>query len=114
MSLVNITKIVNLRLTADGYRLALLIAAKVVPVSGLCHCSNADFAAALGIGKSQVSRIIQHLCREGIVYRMNPRVVMVNPAWCFQGNPAEHSRAIQEWSRLHPLGLVKRQEETAA
>lgn len=113
MGLVNITRLVNAKLPADGYRLALLIATKVVPVSSLCHCTNEAYAEELGITKNRVSRLISRLASCRLLYRMNPRLVMVNPGWCFRGTPAQHHSAMETWLKLHPIGIVKPERKTA-
>lgn len=113
MGLVNITRLVNCKLPADGYRLALLIAAKVAPVSSLCHTTNEAYAKELGITRNRVSRLIGRLCACKLVYRMNPRLVMVNPGWCFRGTPTQHAEALETWGKLHPIGVVSARRKTA-
>jgi hypothetical protein len=112
MGLINITRLIESRLPADGYRLALLIAGRVAPVSNLCHCTNNEYAAALGVTPNRISHLIQKLCKRGFLYRMNPRLVMVNPGWCFRGTPTEHQSAMETWGALHPIGIIKRPELT--
>lgn len=114
MGIVNINSLIDMRLSADCYRLALAVAGRVVPVSNLCHCSNEAFAKQLGISKNQVARLMQRLCRAGLVYRMNSMVVMANPTWCFSGTAENHALAVMEWGRLHPLGVVRREDPASA
>lgn len=108
MGLVNITRLVNAKLPADGYRLALLIAARVAPVSSLCHATNEAYAEELGIRKNRVSELIHLLAETSFICRLNPRLVMVNPHWCFHGTAIQQQDAMQTWTRLHPLGIVER------
>ena len=107
MGLINITRLVNSKLPADGYRLALLIAVKVAPVSSLCYCANREYASELGVSCNRIAHLIQQMCKCGFLYRMNRRLVMVNPGWCFRGTPTEHYQAMETWARLHPLGIVR-------
>lgn len=110
MGIVSINSLIDLRLSADAYRLALAVAARVAPVSNFCHCSNETFAKQLGISKNQVARLMQRLCRAGLVYRMSSMMVMANPTWCFSGTAEDHARAVMEWNSLHPLGIVRRED----
>lgn len=114
MGIVNINSLIDLRLSADCYRLALAVAGRVVPVSNFCHCTNETFARQLGISKNQVARLMQRLCRAGLVFRMSSMMVMANPTWCFSGTAEDHAQAVTEWNRLHPLGVVRREDPTHA
>ena len=114
MGLINVTRIIGMKLPADGYRLALLITTRVAQVSNLCHCTNEEYGRELGVHKNRVSALIGRMCKAGFLYRMNPRLVMVNPSWCFRGTPAQHHQAIETWCKLHPIGTVTVQERKTA
>lgn len=114
MGLVNITRLVKAKLPADGYRLALLIAARVAPVSNLCHSSNEQFAKELSITSNRVSRLIGKLAECKFLYRLNPRLVMVNPGWCFRGTTTQHHEAQITWGKLHPIGRMAVQKRKTA
>jgi hypothetical protein len=113
MGLVNITRLVNAKLSADGYRLALLIATRVAPVSNFCHSTNESYAQELGITPNRVSRLIGQLVACRFIIRMNPRLVMVNPGWCFRGTTTQHHTAQETWHKLHPIGIVSARKKTA-
>lgn len=106
MSLMNISRLINKRLPADAYRLALLISCKMSHGTALCHASNAEYAAELGINKNRVSTLIGQLGQLRFIARLNPRLVMVNPSWCFRGSPTEQRTCIATWQALHPIGAV--------
>lgn len=106
MSLMNITRLVKQRLPADGYRLALLISCRMSHATALCHATNDEYARELGIGKNRVSALIGQLCKLRFIARMNPRLVMVNPSWCFRGTPTEQKACIFAWQELHPIGAT--------
>lgn len=114
MGLINVKKLIALKLPADGYRLALAIADKAVPVTGLVHCSNAQYAEEIGVGNPRISKLMRRLQDAALIYRLNPRVLVVNPFWCFRGSPKEHAVAVKQWGRLHPLGAIPNQQDTAA
>lgn len=114
MGCVNLTKLINLKLPADGYRLALLIANKSVHQSGLCYCPNEELAEEIGINKDRVSKLIGRLCEAKLIYRVGPRSVLVNPLWCFRGLSVDHRKAIELWQSYHPIGMVRRQAEQQA
>jgi hypothetical protein len=114
MGLINITRLVDANLPADGYRLALIIAARAVPVTGLCLCSNEEYGKELGVSANRVSRMIGKLVQAKLIHRAGPRLVMVNPGWCFRGRPAEQHAALQTWMKLHPIGIVRKQERKSA
>ena len=113
MGLVNITRLVNAKLPADGYRLALLIATRVAPVSNLCHSTNEAYAQELGVTPNRISRLIGQLAACQFLFRMTPRLVMVNPGWCFRGSTTQHHEARETWMKLHPIGVVKLARKTA-
>lgn len=111
MGLVNIKKLRVLRLPADAYRMAFVIAERAAPVTGMCHCTNAEYAEMLGVRLKRVTELLGILRKHSLIYRVGPRTVLANPVWCFRGTPKDQYAAIEEWSRLHPLGIVRRQQE---
>jgi hypothetical protein len=111
MGLVNIKKLYTLRLPADAYRLAFVIAERVAPVTGMCHCTNQEYADLLGVRLQRVSDLVRILREHRLIYRVGPRTVLANPSWCFRGTPQQQYAAIEEWSRLHPMKIVRREPE---
>lgn len=108
MGLVNITKLVRADLPADGYRLALLIAVRAVSVSGFARCTNQEYAQELGVTPTKVSHLIRLLCDLDFIYRAGPRIVIVNPYWCFKGTPLQHHVAIENWLKLHGMTVIEK------
>jgi hypothetical protein len=113
VGLVYISKLIDLHLPADGYRLALKLMA-TSGYGGVCSLPNKQIAAELGIDKSRVSRLVALLERAGVCQRFGTRrgAIMVNPTFCFRGSKAEQDKAIQEWCRVRPIGIVP-QRKTA-
>ncbi len=114
MGLLNITRLVQADLPADAYRLALVIAARAVPVTGLVYCLNAEYAEELGISRKYISRLIGILGKANFIYRLGPRTIMVNPGWCFRGTPEQQDIALEAWAKFHPLGIVRRGDRRIA
>ena len=113
MGITNITRLVRAKLPRDGGMLALLIASRAVPVTGLVCCSNREYAEELGIRPARVSALIGLLSKHRFIHRMGPKVVMVNPGWCFRGTPTEQRAAMELWAKLHPIGIVSEERKTA-
>lgn len=67
---------------------------------------HAEYAEELSIRKNRISTLIGELCRLRFIARLNPRLVMVNPSWCFRGTPTEQRTCIQTWQAIHPIGFV--------
>lgn len=107
MGVIHITKLVNANLPADGYKLALIMATQAVPVTGLVSCTNADYAKELGVTANRVSRLKGLLADIGFIHRAGPKLVMVNPGWCFKGTPEQQLKAMETWAKIHPLGGTK-------
>lgn len=106
--------IIKGKFSAEEIRLLLSIAARMVPVTGLVHCSNAEYAKELGVSPNRVSRLIGVLVKARFVHRSGPKLVVVNPGWCFRGNPTEQQQALETWAKLHPIEVVSRQERRTA
>jgi hypothetical protein len=106
MGLVEIKRLVDAKLPRDGYRLALLIAAKAVPVTGLANCPSREYAEELEISSERVSRLIGILEKQNFICRARSGLILVNPFWCFKGSPADHHRAVDVWMGIHPLEIV--------
>lgn len=108
VGLVYISKLRNVRLPADGYRLALLVMEKS-GYGGVCSVAQAELATHLGVHRSRVSRLVSSLESAGIVARLGgarSKAIMVNPLFCFRGSAKEQQQALQAWAELHPLAII--------
>jgi len=114
MSLIDAKRLIELRLPADGYRLAISVATKATVATGLVHFSNAEFGAELGLRPQRVSDLFAILKKHGFVRRLSSRVVLVNPRWCFRGNPEQQRAAIEEWAQFNPPAMVRKGKGKAA
>jgi DNA-binding transcriptional ArsR family regulator len=109
MGLLNITKLRKIKMSGTGKDLALLVVEEA-SYSGVCDKTYSQLAEELGVHKSQVTRLVSVLERNGIVYRMGGRkstALLVNPSFAFRGTPAEHQTALRRWAEYHPLFAVK-------
>lgn len=113
MGVMNIKQLINLKLPADGYRLAFSIAGRVAPASGFVHCTTRQFASELGIRERRVRDLVRLLARCSLVHRINPRLLVVNPYWCYNGAAAQHANAVAEWSRFGMSVHVGKKEKAA-
>jgi hypothetical protein len=107
MSLIDVKRLIDLRLPVDGYRLALLVATQASLATGLVHCSNKEYAEQLGLRPRRISDLFAFLKRHSLVKRLSARTILVNPRWCFRGTPEQQRAAIEEWAEFHPLAVVK-------
>jgi hypothetical protein len=100
MSLIDAKRLIELRLPADGYRLALSVATKASPATGLVHFSNAEYGEELELREQRVSDLFALLRKHSLVRRLSNMVVLVNPRWCFRGTPEQQRAAIEEWAKF--------------
>jgi hypothetical protein len=107
MALIDAKRLIELRLPADGYRLAISVATKASVATGLIHCSNAEFGEELGLRPQRVSDLFAILRKHGFVRRLSTYVILVNPRWCFRGSPQQQRDAIEEWARFNPPVMVR-------
>ena len=89
----------ELSLPADGYRLLLKIMA-ASPYGGHVHKANEEYAEEMGVQKTRISALIRKLHDAGIVHRIGPQTVFINPGYFFRGRPEQQHQALEEWMRL--------------
>ena len=109
--MVDFTKIVALLdvgIPVEGiYLLSKIIAAGV---GYLVNKSNEEYASELGISKPRVSMLIGKLHDAGVLHRVGPRAVFINPGYLFRGTPEAQNRAVEEWCKLRMERLNKPKE----
>lgn len=113
VGLVYISKLSDLELPADGFRLALKIMASA-NFGGLCNKSNDAFAKEIGISKHRISTLIHKLHDAGVIHRLGPRTVVCNPVFLWQGSAKDQQKAISAWSELRRPTLVSNLEHKTA
>ncbi len=104
--------LVNLKPSPDAYRLCARIMASA-NFGGLVNKSNEEYAREIGIDKSRVSRLIGKLHDAGVIHRIGPRSIFINPAYLFRGNAKAQNEAVKQWSELRRPKLVDCQRKTA-
>jgi hypothetical protein len=115
VGLVYISKLRNVKLSADGYRLALLLMEES-GYCGICAKPYKDIAAMLGVLPSRISRLLAMLEKVGVAQRIGNRqsgTVMVNPAFCFRGSAKEQHKALEMWAAQRPFGVIMADLKTA-
>ena len=106
MGLVYISKLRKLKLPAAGYELAMLLM-EHGGYAGLVTRTNKELAEELGASTTRISALKCKLERAGILFRLGPKTVFLNPVFYWRGSAVEQNRAVQRWSDLHPVGIVK-------
>lgn len=105
VGLVYISKLADMELPADGFRLALKIMSST-QFGGLCNKSNEAFAKEIGISKHRVSTLIHKLHDSNVLCRLGPKTMMVNPIFFFQGPAKDHNKAIETYANFRLPELV--------
>jgi hypothetical protein len=113
MGALNITRLVKSKVGHNGIRLALVMAARMSPKTGLVHCSNSEYAAELEVSSDEISRVIGRLAKVKFLHRTGPRLVTINPIWCFRGTPEQQHEAVEEWGKLYSIGIVAEERKSA-
>ncbi len=106
VGLICLNRISDIKLPADGYRLAMKIMG-ASSYGGHVHKSNEDFAEELGVDKTRVSRLIGKLHSAGLVHRIGPKAVFINPGYYFRGTAEAQHQALEEWNKLRLPGLKR-------
>jgi hypothetical protein len=114
MGALNVTRIFTLKMGFKGVCLALLMAARMSPKTGIVNCTNQEYAKELETTPNEIARLITKLGKANFLYRAGPRMVIVNPLWCFRGSAADQHLAIEEWYKLKPIGVVPKPERKTA
>lgn len=112
MGLVYISKLRQVKLPADGYRLALLFM-ESAGYAGISTKPFTEIAETLGVWPSRISTLVSALEKVGVVQKLGGQKssnVLVNPAFCFRGSPAEQHKAIEMWAAHRPFNLVQPKE----
>jgi hypothetical protein len=114
VSLLFFSKLAELKISADAYRLCARIMASA-NYGGLVNKSNDEYAAEIGVDKSRISRLIWKLHDAGVIHRIGPRSIFINPAYLFRGTARDQNEAVKRWSELrHPkIVNVKERRKTA-
>jgi hypothetical protein len=115
MGLLNITKLRKIKMSGTGKDLALLVVEEA-SYSGVCDKTYSQLAGELGVHRSQITRLVTILEKNGIIYRLGGRkstALLVNPSFAFRGSPSEHQTALKRWAEYHPLFAVKPAEQQA-
>jgi len=105
VGLVYISKLADLELPADGFRLALKVMSST-QFGGLCNKSNEEFAKEIGVSKHRISTLIHKLHDANVLYRIGPKTIMCNPIFFFQGPAKDHNKAIETYSNFRRPELV--------
>ena len=115
VGLVYISKLRTVKLSADGYRLALLLMEQS-GYGGICAKPYNQLAEMLSVHPSRISRLLTALEKVGVAQRIGNRqsgTVMVNPAFCFRGSAKEQHKALEMWAEHRPFGIALREKMTA-
>lgn len=113
MALVYITRLIDLKLPADGYRLALLLM-RESGYAGIVAKSYKDLAAMMAIRPSRFSSLVAVLERNGVAQRLGARKganILMCPYFCWRGKASEQHKAIELWNANRPFNLVKPDEQ---
>lgn len=102
-------KLAEVKMVQDGHRLIANMMASS-PYGNYVNKSNEQYAKDLGFDKHRVSRMVGKLHEAGIIHRIGPSTVLINPSYFFRGTPEEQERTIEEWSKLRRslMGKAKR------
>ncbi len=58
--------------------------------------------------------MLGRLVKVNFLHRTGPRLVTINPLWCFRGSPEDQHAAVEAWGKLHPIGIISQQERKSA
>jgi hypothetical protein len=106
VALVFFSKLAELKLPADAYRLCARIMASA-NFGGMVNKPNDEYAEEIGIDKTRVSRLIGVLHNKGVIHRIGPKTIFINPAYLFRGTVEAQKQACAEWQKLRLPRLVK-------
>lgn len=112
VGLVYITRLLDARVPADGYRLALLLM-REAGYAGICSRPFGELAQLLGVHRSRISRLLTALEKEAVCQRIGGSAVLVNPTFCFRGSPKEQHKALEMWAQHRPFAIVKQERKSA-
>lgn len=104
-----ITKLAELKLPADAYRLALHLM-KETGYVGIYTKPFKTLADFLGVDPPRISRLLSILEKATVVQRLGNHkggTIMLNPVFCFRGSVKEQHRAIELWNENRPYNLSK-------
>ena len=116
VGLVYISKLRQVKLPADGYRLALLLMENA-GYAGVSTKPFSELAEALGVWPSRISSLITRLEALGVVQKIGGRKsgnILINPTFCFRGRVAEQHKALEMWAAHRPFNLIKPATEQQA
>jgi hypothetical protein len=113
VGLVYITKLREVKLPADGYRLALLVMEKA-GYAGICSIKQRELAKLLSLSRPRITKLISVLEKQTVVQRIGTGCLLVNPTFCFRGTPAEQHKALELWGANRPFNLIKRRDGDVA
>lgn len=116
VSLVYLSKLRQVKLPADGYRLALLLMENA-GYGGISTKPFGELAAALDVWPSRVSSLVNKLEALGVVQKIGGRksgTILINPGFCFRGSPVEQHKALELWAEHRPFGLIKQPAQREA
>ena len=105
MALVFFSKLAELRMSPDAYRLCARVMASA-NFGGLVNKPNSDYADELGIHKNRVSALMKKLHNAGVLHRIGPRSVFINPAYFFRGTAKAQNEAVKQWQELRLPKIV--------
>jgi hypothetical protein len=105
VALVFFSKLAELKLSPDAYRLCARVMASA-NFGGLVNKTNEEYAQELLIHKNRVSALMGKLHKVGVIHRIGPRTVFINPNYFFRGTAKAQNEAVKEWGRLHTPKLV--------
>ncbi len=106
VALVFFSKLAELRMSPDAYRLCARIMASA-NFGGIVNKTNDEYAAELLIHKNRVSSLMGKLHKAGVIHRIGPRTVFINPGYFFRGNASAQNEAVKQWGILHTPKLVE-------
>lgn len=97
VSLVYVSRMLKMKLGA-GLEVALYLMSQT-DYGGMCMAKNTDIAKELGMTSTYVCTLIGRLHRAGVLHKVGPRTVFMNPAFLFRGSPKDQHRALEIWSQ---------------
>lgn len=112
VALVFFSKLAELKISADAYRLCARIMASA-NFGGLVNKPNDEYAQEIGVDKSRVSRLIWQLHDAGVIHRIGPRSIFINPAYLFRGTARAQNEAVKQWLELRQPKIVDFKRKTA-
>lgn len=105
VALVFFSKLAELDVPKDALKLCARIMASS-SFGGLVNKPNEEYAKELGVDKSRISRLIWKLHDVGVLHRIGPRTVFINPAYFFRGTAKAQNEAVKQWAELRLPKIV--------